>query len=75
MIEGVVKWYSREKAYGFVKSDAGEETFIGSHELRLANIESLEAGDRISYLIEHDRYGRTKASNISLLTTRAGGAE
>jgi cold shock CspA family protein len=72
MVEGVVKWYSREKPYGFVRSDEGEETFIGSHELHLANINSLEAWDRVAYLIEHDRHGRTKASNITLLT-RAGG--
>jgi CspA family cold shock protein len=76
VVTGKVKWFNPERGYGFViRDDGGADVFVGSAALNAAHIPHLFEGDRIEFLIEMDRAGRERASEIRIVTTRAGAAE
>ena len=48
VIEGVVKFFSAEKGFGFVTPDAGgKDVFIGIGSLNRSGIQALESGQRV----------------------------
>ena len=62
MQNGKVKFYNREKKYGFVTSDEGKDYFF--HNSAVSNEIYLKDGDRVEFrLVEGDR--GLKAVDIS----------
>ena len=62
---GNVKWFDREKGFGFIGSDEGEDVFVHASALERSGIPPLNEGDKVSFEIEDDRRGRGKqAANI-----------
>jgi cold shock CspA family protein len=74
MVDGVVKWYDAARGYGFVTRSDGVDVFIGSAQVREANIPVPVQGMRLRFLVEMNRSGKTFASNIEVLSVPAGGA-
>lgn len=56
---GTVKFIARERAFGFVHSADGTETYLGRD--ALANLPDLRVGHRIEYEIGSQRDGRSRA--------------
>lgn len=66
---GTVKWFSREKGYGFIIGEDGNEVFIHHTNINMKGFRSLHEDDRVSYEIGEGNNGRTQAVNVKLLLT------
>ena len=66
MTTGVVKWFSEEKGYGFIKpDDGGRDVFVHVTAVERAGLKSLTEGQRISFDVEPDKKGKgPKAVNL-----------
>jgi CspA family cold shock protein len=72
-ISGTVKFYSREKRFGFIaRDDGGEDVFLPGGECERADFIPGK-GDKIEFEIDADNSGRPRAMQISALMTRVGG--
>ena len=48
--EGMVKWFSEEKGYGFISpDDGGEDLFVHYTEIEGSGYRSLKEGERVGY--------------------------
>jgi CspA family cold shock protein len=62
---GRVKWYEKEKGFGFVTSDDGGDVFV--HKAALpSGVEDLKAGQRVEFGIVDSRKG-AQALSLKLL--------
>lgn len=48
MINGIVKWFSDEKGYGFVEAD-GKEYFLHFKEIQKDGFKSAKQGDKVEF--------------------------
>lgn len=65
--EGVVKWFSAEKGYGFITPDeGGKDLFVHFSEIKGSGFRSLEEGQRVSYEAKDGQKG-PQASDVSLV--------
>lgn len=52
MAQGVVKWFSDQKGYGFIEQENGEDVFVHySSIVDQSGFKSLAEGDRVSFEI------------------------
>ena len=50
MAEGVVKWFSADKGYGFITpDDGGKDLFVHFNAIQGDGFRSLEEGQRVSF--------------------------
>ncbi|MDZ4763476.1 MAG: cold shock domain-containing protein [Chloroflexota bacterium] len=50
-IRGVVKWFSVEKGYGFIKTDNGAEVFVHYSAIQMNGYKKLETGVKVEFEI------------------------
>jgi CspA family cold shock protein len=50
--DGVVKWFSNRKGYGFIEQEEGEDIFVHHSGINMAGFRTLAEGDRVSFEIE-----------------------
>jgi CspA family cold shock protein len=46
---GTVKWFSSEKAYGFIAGDDGTDVFVHQSAITAGGLRSLKPGQRVRY--------------------------
>ncbi len=64
MPEGKVKWFNREKGYGFIQSDDGQDIFVHRTAIRAqGGAQTLNEEDRVTFDISHGDRG-LKATNV-----------
>ncbi len=51
MSEGVVKWFSNEKGYGFISRDQGGDVFVHYTGIKGDGFKTLAEGDRVKFEI------------------------
>ena len=67
MAEGVVKWFSAEKGYGFITpDDGGKDLFVHFSEIQGSGYRSLDEGQRVSFESQEGPKG-PQASNVTPL--------
>jgi CspA family cold shock protein len=67
MPDGVVKWFSAEKGYGFITpSDGGRDLFVHFSEIQGSGYRSLDEGQRVSYEAQEGAKG-PQAANVAPL--------
>ncbi len=50
MAEGVVKWFSAEKGYGFITpDDGGRDLFVHQSQIQMTGFRTLEQGQRVRF--------------------------
>lgn len=49
MAEGVVKWFSNEKGYGFISRDQGGDVFVHYTGIKGDGFKTLAEGDRVKF--------------------------
>ncbi len=68
MATGTVKWFSREKGYGFiVPEDGSKDVFVHSSAVESAGLSSLSEGQKVSYEVQPGKNGRSSAENLSVI--------
>ena len=66
---GTVKWFSREKGYGFIIGEDGKEVFVHQTNINMKGFRSLHEDDKVSYEIGEGNNGRTQAVNVKPILT------
>jgi len=59
---GTVKWFSAEKAYGFIAGDDGDDVFVHQSALDASGLRSLRPGQRVRYEEKQGPKGRSAAN-------------
>ena len=66
MAEGVVKWFSNEKGYGFIARDNEEDVFVHFSAIQSDGYKSLTEGQKVEFDITEGPKGK-QASNVRII--------
>jgi len=64
MPQGVVKWFSNQKGYGFITQDDGKDIFVHYTAVKEEGFKTLEEGQRVEYEVTQGPKGE-QATNVS----------
>ena len=70
---GKVKWFSQEKAYGFIQQDSGPDVFVHHSQIQSKGFRTLNEGERVEFDVIEEPKG-LKAQNVVRLDESAGGS-
>jgi cold shock protein len=63
---GTVKFFNDSKGYGFISPDeGGNDAFVHITAVERAGMRTLQQNQRVSYDLEEDQRGKTKAVNLA----------
>ncbi|MBW1899962.1 MAG: cold shock domain-containing protein [Deltaproteobacteria bacterium] len=65
MANGIVKWFSDKKGYGFIEQEEGPDVFVHHSNINSTGFKSLNEGDRVTFEIEEGGKGPT-AVNVTV---------
>ena len=57
MAEGIVKWFSEKKGYGFIEQEDGPDLFVHHSAIDMPGFKKLAEGDRVSFRAEEGNKG------------------
>ena len=66
MLQGIVKWFSDEKGFGFIEQEAGNDLFVHHTSIDMKGFRTLAQGDRVSFDMENGDRGPV-AKNVKKL--------
>ena len=66
MAEGIVKWFSDKKGYGFIEQENGPDVFVHHSGIKAEGFRSLNEGDRVRFDIEQGQKGPA-AVNVTVI--------
>ncbi len=66
MANGIVKWFSESKGYGFIEQEDGSDVFVHHSAIKAAGFKTLKEGDRVSFDIEQGQKGPA-AANVTVV--------
>ena len=62
---GTVKFFNDSKGYGFIApEDGGQDAFVHITAVERAGLRTLSQNQKVSYDLEQDQRGKTKAINL-----------
>lgn len=65
MREGRVKWFDKERGYGFIRPfKKGNDVFVHIKDLKDSGYEDLEKGNLVEYTLEKGDDGKDRATEI-----------
>ena len=64
MSEGIVKWFSEKKGYGFIEQDEGRDIFVHYSSINSPGFKTLAEGERVSFDVEESDRGPV-AKNVN----------
>ena len=57
MANGIVKWFSDKKGFGFIEQEDGGDIFVHYSSLNMSGFKTLSEGDRVSFDVEESDRG------------------
>ena len=57
MANGIVKWFSETKGYGFIEQEDGPDVFVHHSGINSDGFRMLNEGDQVTFEIEEGRKG------------------
>ncbi|MFN4013392.1 MAG: cold-shock protein [Aquificaceae bacterium] len=67
-LTGTVKWFSKEKGYGFItRDDNGGDVFVHFSAIQQRGFKTLQQGQRVEFDVEQDTKG-LRAKNVRILS-------
>jgi len=57
MANGIVKWFSEKKGYGFIEQEEGPDVFVHHSGIEGSGFKTLHDGDRVTFDIEQGQKG------------------
>ncbi|MCK4468086.1 MAG: cold shock domain-containing protein, partial [Desulfobacterales bacterium] len=57
MAEGIVKWFSNKKGYGFIEQEGDKDLFVHHSAINMTGFKSREKGDGVSFDVEESDRG------------------
>jgi len=57
MANGIVKWFSDRKGYGFIEQEEGPDVFVHHSGINATGFKSLNDGDSVSFDVEQGQKG------------------
>lgn len=66
MANGVVKWFSDKKGFGFIEQEGERDIFVHYSSIDMPGFKTLSEGDRVSFDVEESDRGPV-AKNVSKL--------
>lgn len=64
MTEGIVKWFSAKKGYGFIEREGEADVFVHYSSLDMSGFKSLNEGERVQFDVEESDRGPV-AKNVA----------
>ncbi len=62
-VRGTVKWFSKDKGYGFIKQETGPDVFVHHTAIQGAGFRALEEGEQVEFEVIEDKRG-LRADNV-----------
>jgi len=62
-MEGLVKWFSSKKGYGFLRMEDGKDVFVHFSAIKSSGFKTLNKGDKVTFDLEKTDKGE-KAVNV-----------
>ncbi len=66
MAEGIVKWFSNQKGYGFIEQDGEKDVFVHHSAIDGSGFKTLAEGDRVTFDVEQDDKGPSARNVVKL---------
>jgi CspA family cold shock protein len=66
MARGTVKWFSKQKGYGFITSDSGSDVFVHFNAIQGEGFKTLEEGQEVEFEIQDGPKGEQAVNVVKL---------
>jgi CspA family cold shock protein len=66
MANGIVKWFSDQKGFGFIEQEDGPDVFVHHSGINASGFKSLREGDHVTFDIEEGKKGPA-AVNVNVV--------
>lgn len=67
---GTVKWFNKDKGYGFIQTDEGADVFMHYSNIIMEGFRYLEPGDIVEYSTETNEKGTYAVEVVPVLTAK-----
>jgi len=57
LANGIVKWFSNKKGYGFIEQEEGGDLFVHYSAINSSGFKTLAEGDRVTFEVEEGERG------------------
>ena len=64
MANGIVKWFSDKKGYGFIENEEGGDVYVHFSAITMSGFKTLAEGDRVTFEIEEGDRGPAAANVV-----------
>ena len=57
MADGIIKWFSDKKGFGFIEQEEGQDIFVHYSSINMPGFKTLSEGDRVIFDMEDSNRG------------------